>query len=328
MRFYVYPPMTDHIFIQIAAYRDPELVPTLRDCVAKADRPELLTFGISWQHDGTETLAEFANDPRIRLFECDWTESRGACWARHQLQQLYDGEAYTLALDSHHRFIQGWDTALKKQLSRLRADRPILTAYLPAYTPGAPLGQPRMSVLVADAFSDDGVLLFHPRHVQRRLSWLRQRPPRARFFSAHFTFSAGSFLGDCGHDPALYFHGEEITLAVRAFTHGYDLFHPSSPMIYHEYTRMGRPKHWDDHGSNSRRPFGAGVFDYLSKARVRQLLGMEAVTQDFGSHGLGRQRTLADYEAFAGVNFAERKLSEDALNGTEPGVLAFKKIFA
>lgn len=313
--------MGNHIFIQIASYRDPELVPTLRDCVAKAERPDLLTFGIAWQHDGTETLAEFASDPRVRLFECDWTESRGACWARHQLQQLYDGEGFTLALDSHHRFVQGWDSALKKQLARLPAERPVLTAYLPAYTPGAPLAEPRMTVLTADEFSDDGILLFRPRNLRRWQSWLRP-PARARFFSAHFTFSAGSFLGDCGHDPMLYFHGEEITLAVRAFTHGYDLFHPSQPMIYHEYTREGRPKHWDDHGRKSGRPFGAGVYDHISKARVRQLLGMEVVTQDFGRYGLGSQRSLADYEAFAGIDFAGRRLSDGAASGAPPNALA------
>ncbi len=309
--------MGDHIFIQIAAYRDPELVPTLRDCIAKADHPELLTFGIAWQRDETETLAEFARDDRIRLFECDWTESRGACWARHRLQQFYGGEKFTLALDSHHRFVKGWDTALKKQLAGLPARRPVLTAYLPAFKPGAPLPRPGMTVLAADRFTEDGVLLFLPR---TKTGWQRlfQKPPRARFFSAHFTFSAGSFLADCGHDPGLYFHGEEITLAVRAYTHGYDLFHPSRPVIYHEYTREGRPKHWDDHGRASRRPFGATVFDHISKERVRQLLGMEPATLDFGRYGLGSHRSLADYERFAGVDFANRRLSAEALQGAAP----------
>ena len=43
------------------------------------------------------------------------------------------------------------------------------------------------------------------------------------------------------YDPTLYFLGEEITLAVRAYTHGYDLFHPSETIVWHEYTRNGRP---------------------------------------------------------------------------------------
>lgn len=178
-----------------------------------------------------------------------------------------------------------------------------------------------MSVLVANEFSRDGILLCRPK-VLRRVSGLYIRPRRARFFSAHFTFSAGSFLADCGHDPMLYFHGEEITLAVRAFTHGYDLFHPARPVIYHEYTRNGRPKHWDDHGRDSGRPFGASVFDHISKARVRQLLGMELAAQDFGRYGLGSHRSLSEYERFAGVDFAKRSLSAEALNGAEPHPVA------
>ncbi len=317
--------MNDRIFIQIAAYRDPELVPTLRDCVAKADRPDLLTFGIAWQRDEADSLAEFTHDPRIRLFECDWRESRGACWARHALQQMYGAERYTLALDSHHRFLPGWDSALKKQLTKLPSSRPVLTGYLPSYSPGEPLGDAWSSVLQAREFTDDGVLLFIPRRTpprsRRKFFWPEQ-PVRARFFSAHFTFSAGSFLADCGHDPKLYFHGEEITLAVRAFTHGYDLFHPVRPVIYHEYTREGRTKHWDDHDWDSGRAFGWRVLDHLSKARVRQLLGMEPHSVDFGGYGLGKQRSLADYERFAGVNFARRSISAEALQGEPPRKLA------
>ena len=38
--------MANTIFVQIAAYRDPELLPTIRDCLQKAKYPKLLSFGI------------------------------------------------------------------------------------------------------------------------------------------------------------------------------------------------------------------------------------------------------------------------------------------
>jgi len=38
------------IFIQIASYRDPQLLPTLKDCIEKAKYPKNLRFGIAWQH--------------------------------------------------------------------------------------------------------------------------------------------------------------------------------------------------------------------------------------------------------------------------------------
>jgi len=39
---------------------------------------------------------------------------------------------------------------------------------------------------------------------------------RARFISAHFSFSIGNFVSEIPYDPDLYFIGEEITLSIRA----------------------------------------------------------------------------------------------------------------
>ena len=61
----------ERIFIQIAAYRDPELVPTLKDCIDKAKYPDRLRFGICWQHEPSDPwdieLDEF--NFKILIFE-------------------------------------------------------------------------------------------------------------------------------------------------------------------------------------------------------------------------------------------------------------------
>ena len=44
------------IFVQIASYRDPELLPTIEDMLKKAKNPENLVFGICWQYDETEDV--------------------------------------------------------------------------------------------------------------------------------------------------------------------------------------------------------------------------------------------------------------------------------
>ena len=80
------------IFIQIAAYRDPQLVPTLDDCIAKAKFPENLRFGICWQHDSKESLGKYQKDKRFRIVDVPFKKSQGACWARNQLQQKYKNE--------------------------------------------------------------------------------------------------------------------------------------------------------------------------------------------------------------------------------------------
>jgi hypothetical protein len=40
----------DKIFIQIASYRDPELLSTINHCLSRAKYPENLVFSIAWQH--------------------------------------------------------------------------------------------------------------------------------------------------------------------------------------------------------------------------------------------------------------------------------------
>ena len=105
------------IFIQIASYRDPELPITLQSCIENANNPENLRFGICRQFregDGFDEIPEYENDPRFRVVNVDWKKAKGVCWARNIVQNEYDGEAYTLQIDSHHRFAPGWDTICKE----------------------------------------------------------------------------------------------------------------------------------------------------------------------------------------------------------------------
>ena len=41
--------MKNQIFVHLPAYREPELVPTILDCMAKAKDPKRLVFGICRQ---------------------------------------------------------------------------------------------------------------------------------------------------------------------------------------------------------------------------------------------------------------------------------------
>ncbi|MFN0263222.1 GlcNAc-transferase family protein [Tepidamorphus sp. 3E244] len=297
---------TPGIFVQIASYRDPQLVPTLRDCVAKAAHADKLTFGICWQRDESESLEEFAGDPRVRVVELDYRDSRGTCWARHQIQQLYAGETYTLQIDSHHRFVEGWDTLLVSMMGQTGSAKPVISCYAPGFDPFDP-AEPFAETpweLGFDRFTPEGVLFMRPREME---GWKAlTRPIPGRYFSGHFAFAPGSFCRDVPYDPNLYFHGEEITIAVRAFTHGYDLFCPHRVVLWHEYTRKYRTKHWDDHVPEKGAEIPWTVRNDHSLLRNRILLGMEEGDVDFGPYGFGTERTLRDYEDYAGINFRLR----------------------
>jgi hypothetical protein len=290
------------IFIQIAAYRDPELIHTIRSCIENADKPENLTFGICWQHGEKEYLLPFLHDKRFKIISIHYSETKGCCWARHKTQQFYDGEEYTLQLDSHHRFIKGWDTVLiqmYKQLKFKGYEKPLITAYLPSYDPE---NDPEGRVLVPwkieiKEITDNKQVLFIPAYLNSGLS----EPVEAKFFSGHFTFSSGQFIIDVPYDPQLYFHGEEMSMTVRAYTYGYTLFHPHIVVAWHEYTRKNRVKQWDDDPEWY-------IKDRLSKQHYLDIF------YDHGQFGIGNERTLEEYITFLGVNFLDNQ--ETRSNGT------------
>ena len=56
---------TNTIFIQIAAYRDPQLLPTIKDCLEKAKYPKNLRFGIALQQNEKDEWESIANHKRL-----------------------------------------------------------------------------------------------------------------------------------------------------------------------------------------------------------------------------------------------------------------------
>ena len=130
------------------------------------------------------------------------------------------------------------------------------------------------------------------------------KPIPAFFVSGHFFFTYGTHCKD-QNDPNLYFAGDEISLSIRSFTLGYDLFHPHRSLIWHEYTREGRVKHWDDFAdkNNNKLKKAWHELDHESKRRLRQLLQIEDNGIDLKEYGLGNNRSFAEYEKFTGINF-------------------------
>jgi len=311
----------DQIFVQIASYRDPELIPTIKDCLAKAKYPKRLTFGICWQHGEDESFNEFKNDPRFQIIDIHWSESKGLCWARSLIQKLWKGEEYTLQLDSHHRFLQNWDEELIEMVALTESPKPIITSYAGMYRPSDnTLLNHEPYKMVPDKFTLGGTILFYPNTIP---DWQQlTKPIPARFVSGHFFFTLGIHCEEYKYDPNLYFAGDEISLSIRSYTLGYDLFHPHKTVIWHEYTREGRTKHWTDFSHENvengtvEKPWWD--MDNDSKRRLRHMLQEEDNDIDLGEYGLGTVRSHHDYELYAGINFKHKKLHPNAVKGVSP----------
>jgi hypothetical protein len=328
--------VTAKIFVQVASYRDPQLVPTLVDLIDRSSRPAALRIVVCWQHGGDETPDTFIDrgfvpegrdiagawpllrlrrmGAMVELIDVPCMRSRGVCWARNLVQQCYGGEAYTLQLDSHHRFVRDWDDVAIGMLESLResSPKPALTAYLPAFDPDMdPEGRIMFpTVLGFREFNADGIVLLASRYVGESEY---DRPIPGGFYSAHFCFADGSFATEVRHDPELFFYGEEISIAVRVYTHGYDFFYPHRLIAWHRYGCAGRVAIWQEHTEAAR---SRGEVDMSweqhnerARERVRRLLGVDEarpIPPDATPYGLGPVRSLARYEAYAGLSFASR----------------------
>lgn len=312
----------EKIFVSIAAYRDPELIPTIKDMLDNASNPDALTICIGWQHaeeDSWDNLDEFKSDPRFVIIDIPYKEAKGVCWIRSEIQKKFSGEAYYLQLDSHHRFIKNWDRVLKDWLNYFRVKghgKPLISSYMPGYFPNTDPEGRNIEVwgLNIQRFMPSGVIFLQPHNVD---NWRELTEPfPARFISAHMIFTLGSFVKEVPYDPDLYFHGEESSLAARAYTYGYDLFSPHMPIIWHEYTRAGKKKHWDDSSDWAQR-------DAASYERYRKLMGLDpgctsCQRRKIAPDYFGTHRSFHDYEVYAGLKFGTRQIHKETLNNEFP----------
>lgn len=320
------------IFVSIASYRDPELIPTLHDMIKTAKHPENLNIAIFWQDD--KEIKTFLNQgmrlikkkkhlgyplhqlkykhARISILSVHYYESKGACWARHMAESLFKNETYFLQIDSHCRFIQDWDHEMITMLNSLRdkSPKPILSSYPPAYEPGEDeKRKDYVSRLIFNAFSPEGMVQMTSMPVKE------DAPVRCGYLAAGFVFSDGSFVRDVPNDPNIFFMGEEIAMATRAFTHGYDTYAPHKILLWHFYTRKNHSKVWTDHNNEAKKSGAVELAwwerDKIAKSRVRTLLGTGPDAVELGRYTLGTQRSLQEFEYRLGVNFNKRAAHPD-----------------
>ena len=305
------------IFVQIASYRDVECQHTVKDLFEKAKYPGRVFVGICWQYvkgeDDSCFEVPYPRPEQVRVHEENALTGKGVCWARGLVQNLWRGEDFTLQIDSHMRFEQDWDELLLGMWRDCEDEKAVLTCYPPGYTPPDELQRIGVYGMAAKPFNEQGVLLLQGKPFFAVGENLPKKPMNGVFASANMLFGSASIIRDVPYDPNLYFFGDEITLAVRLWTHGYNIFHPNALVIYHDWVRSRRPTHFGDHKDWQ-------DMDMRSFARVRHVLGTEIsydtnITQGLDRFGLGAVRSLAQYEAHSGVDFRRKTLAPHALEG-------------
>ena len=303
------------IFVSIASYTDPELPRTLRDCLDNARWPDDLRFGICWQGDPAVPVAldAFRADRRFLFDDCSIAQSEGGPWARSRAQRLWSGEEFTLQIDSHMKFEPRWDERVIAMLEALPGPKPLLTVNSPLFWWD---DEGRLHRDTAR-----GVPTTRVNHWTAAMGWApwldfgpryRELPGRNRFISGGFVFTLGRWNEDVPQDPDHYYWGEEFSLTVRSFTSGYDLWAPREIVAWHMLHRHGPPRrHWEQ-GRHIVDAKNAVAFERLRK------LVYSAEAETLGRYGLGAERTLHDYETYAGFDFPNKRAHPDVFTGRPP----------
>ena len=293
------------IFISIVGYRDTELPKTIKSLYDNSDNPDELVFGIVSQdvkrgHPDVEWLGD-----QVRINKMHARDARGAGFARKIAMEMYQGEDYFFQTDSHMRFTKGWDTKLKDMLlksQQLSNNNKVILSQFPA--PYIILSDGKEYYAKGDPdFWDDvswtsvvntwtGVWAGN-----REVMEDKTKPMKSHTILAGLLFTIGDFVKEIPYDERICFMGEELCIAIRAYTRGWEIYAPNEMVCWHFYKRENRPKVWNDN------TYGRSWTDIEMKSqRVQRdvILGIEQ-----GVYGIGDYDKYVEYQKMININFAE-----------------------
>jgi hypothetical protein len=291
------------IFISIASYRDRELPKTVESLYDNADNPEDLTFGIVNQNERNRFDDFSWLEDQVVLRNMHYKEARGAGFARKIAMEMYDGQDYFFQTDSHMRFAKGWDTKLKnmlKESQELAGTEKVILSQFPApytiFTDGS------INYIKEDPDFWDDVSWTSVVNTWTGV-WAGNREKMADKSKPHHShtvlgallFTTGKFVEEIPYDERISFMGEELCIAIRAYTRGWEMYAPNEMICWHFYKREDRPKIWNDNMANRK---WTDIESNSQKVQESILLGIEE-----GVYGIGDYQRYLDYQKMININF-------------------------
>lgn len=306
------------IFINIASYRDQLLTNTLQSAYDNAKFKENLIFGVFEQEyaDDCITLSNFNFRKQIRYKRIDPNLTKGVCWARNKINEMYDGEDYYLQIDAHTIFTQDWDRIFLDSHNKIKLyhEKPIITAYPNNF-----------------AFLEDGSFKFSEydknticiiRCLEERNEMFKNMgflPPSGYYFTSSHDILHGYFIGCCcifadgsfatevKFNPNIFFGGEESDISLRAWTRGYNFFHVKELPLYHCWEKNYGGVIFRDF--NDIEIISEPKFSIDSVEQIHDLVN--GITT--GDYGLGNDRTIDQYKDFSGLDYVNKVCKENNL---------------
>jgi len=301
------------IFVQIAAYRDLEISPTILDAIEKSSGNYIINFGVHAVYVD-ESEINIPDLPNVKYGKSKAPKNIGLGVGRSLAHYFYNGEDYYLQCDSHSRFVEGWDDIAVNSVLNYQAhgiNKPLLTMYPANYWYlSSTENHIEKDVIVKKNLTN---ISFHEKPEQFKSIRIPNQTAMGvekgnifvKSVSGGSIFTVGGFLP---FNTDIAFYGEEIWLAARAYTNGFDMVVPDQQYMYHLYYNHEqsveinkRKLLWDDY------PVEFQELDKKSKNLIYKVL--TEGTQ--GELLLGTERTLAEYGVFAGLDFVSGEIVDN-----------------
>lgn len=274
----------------MVAYKNFDVLSTVKDCIKNAKDKDNLYFGICLVQD--EEISPELDHERIKVEKFSRV---GHGFARKKAQSFYNGQDYTLQIDAGCRFAENWDEELINSLGSIDSEKPIITNYANPFSieKNEKYYSEVSYSIVPYSFSSDGELFRWPSPLKNVTEFTK-----SRMVSDHFFFTKGNHCLECVYDENIYFSEIESVLSIKSFTAGYDFFHHYKPVVWRQYRQ--REECWNhdiDWWSKS----------YESRKRFEDLILNRAEDYSLESG----ERSLKEYELYSGIDFIGRRIQKE-----------------
>lgn len=341
------------IFVSIISKNDSKCSQTVTNLLRSASNPERIHVAVVdritnqlsrgyWPCDAPTKPCDSNPDQmlciynnNVDVYEYNAELDTGAIFARHTGMRMYRGEYYVLqvGLDAGIVFSYGWDEDLIGQHEATNNEMAVITTYLSetkVHDDGSDNNNnrpvhptPERYTICHSSYNGEG----RERHLEHRLSdQVEQSAPPSRidspmlqpFWSSELSFARAHFVMQVPYDPQLCgldAQDEEVSMALRAFSSGYDFYTPTHSVIF-------RRKRTDNYNSYSNSSIGLCKERAKKKSRKRlySLIGLDnnedAIPQEYG---LGAVREVSKFFTLFGIHpvekITEHRLCEFVLTG-------------
>lgn len=296
------------IFINIPSYKDPEIWMTIDNFLKNARNPNRVYFGVTNQPEDIEKENNIYlnyDKSKVKVDILKPGSIVGCQPARKNSHKFYDNQDYYLNMDSHMRSIENWDELIINEFEdiELRRGKSVITGYVNDYlldennNETLKISTPwvyHMSQDNLNNFKNTGIVQMVPVHSEHT------QEVESPYVSGHFFFTRSEYVNKVNFIDEIAFTEEEIFMALRFFTAGYNIYIPKKTYVLHRYGRPNRKLFWED--------FPEKFFkaDEFSKNFFNNIVSNNIIDDQ---KGLFSDRSLNDFEKYSGINFNSREVT-------------------